>query len=107
MTTKIKIIGIVLIIIATFIGGLYLQDKASHYTVPAYVYGHEGTETHLFETPDGNIWAYDLNDYIPTGKEVKLNMLDMSPDGKDVTHNIILSINIDGVDVTTETEELE
>ena len=96
----IKATLITLVVCLIFIGGVYLQDKSAHYSVPAIVYGHEGTETHIFETPDGNIWAYDLNDYIPTGKEVRLNMLDMSPDGKDVTHNKILSVNIDGVDVT-------
>lgn len=94
----VKIVMVSLLFVASFIIIGVVQDKANTYSVSATVYGKDCDGYTLFETPDGNIWAYELadEDYLQKGKEVTLNMYDNSPDGKDVRWNTILSIEIDG-----------
>ena len=75
-----------------------LVDKAKCYTVPATVVGTDYDGYTLFETPDGNIWAYEIPFHVAKGTNAKLNMYDMSPDGKTVTDNVILSVEIKNED---------
>lgn len=102
MNTTIKSICITMLVLVVCIAGVVIQDKANHYSVPAEVIGLDYDGYTLFETKDGNIWAYELKDHLDKGTEVKLNMLDNSPDGKTVKYNTILSIELDGVTVETE-----
>ena len=97
--TIIKGTCIAVLSIAFLIGVCLASDYMNKYSVPAVVVGLDNEGNTLFETQDGNLWAYELPTYIGRGKEVRLNMYDMSPDGRTVEDNIILSITIDGTEV--------
>lgn len=92
---KLKYFTGALIASLIIIGTAFAYDKANEYTVSAVVYGTDTDGYTLFETPDGNLWAYELPAHVAKGTKAKLNMYDMSPDGKDVTDNIILSVEIE------------
>lgn len=98
MNHIVKTFMIIILVCTIGVGGIILQDKANRYSVPATVIGLDDDGYTLFETPDGNVWAYELadGDFLQKGKEVTLNMYDNSPDGKDVRWNTILSIEVDG-----------
>ena len=93
---NITIITVCLIAIFTFL--FYLDDKSKEYSVPAVVYGTDYDGYTLFETNDGNLWAYEIPFHVDKGTKATLNMYDMSPDGKDVTDNVILSVEIENED---------
>lgn len=98
MKTRLKIIVGAMLLALIIIGTAFAFDKANHYSVPAVVTGTDYDGYTLFETPDGNLWAYELPAHVAKGTKATLNMYDMSPDGKDVTDNVILSVEIEDED---------
>ena len=92
---------IAVVVVVVSIIALDIQYKTNHYSIPAVVYGVDCDGYTLFETKDGNLWAYKLADpfYLNKGTEVRLNMYNMSPDGHSVKDNIVLSVEYNGVEM--------
>lgn len=95
---KVNILLAIVCFIAIMTLTCIMVDKAKEYTVSATVVGTDYDGYTLFETPDGNIWAYELPFHVAKGTDARLNMYDMSPDGKTVSDNVILSVEIKNED---------
>lgn len=83
----------------------FAMDKVNHYSVPATVYGLDYDGYTLFETEDGNLWAYELPDHLAKGTHVTLNMYDMT-NGESRINDIILSVTINDKEVKKTDKEI-